>query len=589
MHKKEINAQRKSTWLSFSRLESCIFDSHEVSGISTRSARFFTNGRLARFINGTARSISNTSTRTFGCAFMSFGLFSLILHLLEYYFRAEPSVALSSLVISAVFALVSIPLVVIDYPMCHALQQFPITDYILYEFFAIKRMRMDATVKTLKPYVGVIVGIFPAMLGFFWSVEYVIFIALAVTFGIIAFISPEFPFLFTLLVLPYISLLPYGQIVLVVLSLFTLLSFFRKVLLGKRVYNLEVYDLGIILLLLIVAIGGVIGSGDFSTFNAGIIISLVLGYIPAGNLVLNRRLADCTVNSITVSSIPVSVIAIVEYAISLFSGRTSPAKSTFTSPEALAVFLTVVSVLAIFYALEEKDSVPKLFYYTVLLLNLVALAATENLLIIAVVLLCVLSYAVLRTPSLPNELIILIAAIPYAVFFLPLETVRSVCAFLGVSQSFTQCIADFSEALTLFVDNIFLGIGAGGFGEDGSYPTFNMLLGIGCRFGIFALAVFAVMLLLRLRHLSVFARYYRTSALKGPVCMSAVATFAFFVMGSFYDVFKNTGLFYLFWCIMGFCSATLRIVRNEHNDRVDYYRDQRSFDSADTSILLHRK
>ena len=520
---------------------------------------------------------------------MSFGLFSLILHLLEYYFRQEPSVALASLLISAVFALVSIPLVVIDYPMCNALQQFAITDYIFFEFFAIKRMRMDATVRTLKPYVGIIFGIFPAILGFFWSVEAVIFIVFAVTFGLVAFISPEFPFLFTLLVLPYLSLLPHGQIVLVVLSLLTLVSFFRKVLTDKRIYNLEVYDIGIILLLLIIAVGGVIGAGDFSTFAAGIMISLVLGYIPAGNLVLNRRLADCTVNSITVSSIPVAVVAIVEYITALFDGQRASSKSTFASPDELAVFLTVVSVLAVFYVFEEKDSVPKLFYCVALLLNLVALVATENLLIIAVLLLCALAYAILRTPMLPNELIILIAAIPYAVFFLPLEMTRSVCEFLGISQSLVQCIADFSEAITLFVENIFLGIGARGFGEDGSYPTFNILLGIGCRFGIFALVVFAVMTLLRLRHFSAFSRYYKNSSLRGPVYMSAVAIFALLVMGSFYDVFANTSIFYLFWCIMGFCSAILRIAKNEHNDRVDYYRDQRSFDSADTSILLRRK
>ena len=101
MNTKKANAQRKFARLSFSRNSSRLFDSREVSGVSSKSVRRFLNGRFSRFINGTARSISLTSTRTFGGAFMSFGLISLILHLLEYYFVEESTVALSSLVISA--------------------------------------------------------------------------------------------------------------------------------------------------------------------------------------------------------------------------------------------------------------------------------------------------------------------------------------------------------------------------------------------------------------------------------------------------------------------------------------------------------
>ena len=579
----------KSKGLSFKDLSARVFDSHEVSGLSPKSARLFLNGKLAKLVNGTARSISCSSTRTFGCAFMSFGLFSLILHLLEYYFEETPTVALSSLVISAIIALVSIPLLVVDRPMCNALQEFPISDYILFEFFSIKRMRTDRTVNTLKPYVGVIVGIFPALIGFFWSVEYVVLITLAIIFAVIAFISPEFPFLFTLLVLPYLPLVSYGSIVLVALSLLSLLSFWRKVLLGKRVYNFEAYDLGIILLLLIFAVGGAIYGGYSSTFNTGIMISLLLGYIPAGNLVLNRRLADCTVNSITVSSVPVAVVAIAQYISAIFGSRIAPVSSTFTSSDDLTVFLTVVSVIAIFYAHEEKEVLPKIFYSTALILNLVALIATENLFVVIVILLCALAYAILKAPAVPNELIVIAAALPYALFLLPLETLMKICAFLGIPEGFTEIISDFSKTLSLFIDNALLGVGARGFGEDVGYPAFNMLLGIGCRFGVFALLLFALVMLLRLRHLSAFARYYKTSSARVPVIMSAVAIFAFFVMGSLYDVFESTSLLYLFWCIMGFCSANLRIAKKEHNDRVDYYRDQRSFDSADTSILLHRK
>lgn len=589
MQKRDINAQAETAKSSFSEVYPRLFDAREISGISSKSARIFLSGRVAKFINGAARSVSYTTTRTFGCMFMSFGLLSLLLHLLEYYFTEEPTVALSSLVISAVFALVAIPLVVFEYPMCHALQEFPLTDYIFFEFFAIKRMRKDTTVKTIKPSFGVIIGIIPAVLGFFFSIEAVVLVIFAVIFTTVALISPEFPFLFTLLVLPYLSLIAGSQTILVLLSLLTLVSFFRKVLLGKRVYHFEAYDIGIILLLLILVIGGVMGGGDSATLNAGIMISLLLGYIPAGNLVLNRRLADCTVNSVIVSSLPAALIAIAEYLTNLVNGQRAPASSTMSSPDALAAFLTVVSVLALFYAAEEKNKTPKILYCTALFVNLVALAATENIFLVLVILLSILAYAILRAPKIPNELIIGLAALPYTLFLLPFDTLERVFNFFGLSHRLIESIADFSEAMDIFADNLFLGIGARGFGAAESYPTFNMLLGVGCRFGIFALIIFALMILFRFRHLSAYAPYYRSSMVGGIVDMSAVAIFALFLMGTFYDIFEDMSVFYLFWCILGFCSASLRIAKKEHHDRIDYYRDQRSFDSADTSILLQRK
>ena len=47
-------------------------------------------------------------------------------------------------------------------------------------------------------------------------------------------------------------------------------------------------------------------------------------------------------------------------------------------------------------------------------------------------------------------------------------------------------------------------------------------------------------------------------------------------------IWADETLLYLFWCIFGIGSATLRIAKREHDDRVMYYGDLMT---ADTSVI----
>lgn len=568
--------------------ENRIFISYETTGISPRSARVFLSGRVARAVNGVARKIAHTSANTFGWLFLSFGLLSLFLQLGEYYFRDNPTVPVSSLILGAAFALLSVPLLLSYKPMCQALQDFPLTDLILYEFFCIKRMRVDEKVVPIAPVYGVIVGVILGIVGFIFPL-YLVVIALCVMLLLItSFISPEFPFLFTLLVLPYLSMLPYSSAVLAVMSVVSLLSFFRKVMLGKRVYCFENYDIFILLFIAVFTLSGVIGGGAESTAGALVMISLILGYIPAANIVVNRRLANCAVNALIVSAFPVAIGAVVEYAVNLAGNNRIPSRSVMSSPEVLAAFLTASTVLTLFYAITKTQGYKRAPYFFVLATEILALVSTENIFLVPVVLFGAVAYGILRSKKLPTLLMFLSIVLPYLFFLLPKGVLSFVSDSFGILPSLEDRLLRFSESLDVFADNIFLGVGLTDDAAN-TISSINLPLGLVLRFGIFSLVIFVVVILHRLYHLSVYSGYYRVSAVYEVTEMTALASVCLMIFGAFCDVFADMSIFYLFWCVMGLCSANLRVAKNEHDDRVGYYSDLSSFDASDTSVSLSRE
>ena len=201
----------------------------------------------------------------------------------------------------------------------------------------------------------------------------------------------------------------------------------------------------------------------------------------------------------------------------------------------------------------------------------------------------VLAYGVLNSPKLVNLLSIPLAFMPLLVFLLPDAVLVRTSEIFGITPVLSERFADIKESINLFLDNLPLGIGANGLIVSDEYPTFNLITGIACRFGVVALLLFVAILVLRLLHLSSYSAFYKNSSVGPLVNMSSLSIYCFIVFGMFYDLFSHTSLFCLFWSMLGICSATLRISKSAFDDYVSYYSDLSRFDSADASIILATK
>lgn len=571
-----------------SRFLEQLFFSKEFSGLSPKRARYVVNGRLSRAVKAISRTFSYTSTRTYGFMMLAFGLATVILHMAEFYFVAESAEYASPLILGAILSGLAIPLILFDKPMCSALQEFVVTDYIFYEFFAIKRLRKNNSVKTIPPFIGIFLGVLPAVIGFFTSVEIVILALLGILFVFVSFSSPELPLLSSVIALPYLSVIPYSERILAIVVAISVLSFFGKVLFGKRVYFFELYDVLIVLFAITIVVAGVIGGGSASTLNAWTLTVLALGYIPVANIIVNRRLVECAINAIMVSAVPVSVIAIVEFTVSIVRGAVTPSASTMSSAQSLAAFLSVVAVLSLISLIDAKSRVRSVLVGSVFVLSVLALITTECIPVLFVLLIAVPAFLIFRSPSIPKLSVILLAFLPLGIFLLPSVAMDKLSSFLNMSPSLATMALEYSEALALFKNHVFMGVGANGYMPNDSYPEFNTPLGIACRFGVFALVAVSLILLLRLRQYTVYYRYRASSSVSSLIDMTAMTVLCLVVLGNFSDIFFDMSLFYAFFVLFGMCTAVLRISRREHEDRMSYYGYVSEADSAVIDITVRK-
>lgn len=573
----------------------------EIAGSVSSASNSRTARAITRFTTSVADILTYTSTRMYGMFLLGFGLLTLLLHFIKDYLNFYAEVPLSVLIVGAVFALISIPLLVVDKPLGIAMQDFPLTAFVFFEFFCIKpahRRKYDVTIPNL---VGLILGLLCAILGAFIPVLYVAGAILSLVYLYLAFLSPEFSFLLTFLLMPYLPIIPvYGDIILSVFVGVTIISFARKVMAGKRIYFLEQYDIVLFLMLLFVLISGIFVKGIESFTSSLVMIILSLGYVLTGSLVTNRRLADCVIKALIVSSIPISGIAIAEFVVIWLSSGLDGfggVRATFETPEVLAIFLLVSAVCSLYFVFARRHKGTKVLYAAIFVLMLLAMALTLRGWVFVAGALGVLAYMSLNFERGAGIALGTITLLPYAVLFLPddwLMTLSEVPVLYELGLG--ECAAVWVRSRRMLLDNIFSGVGIGAESFSSEYANYSadavatnsqsFLLQIACEAGIFALVAFMTIFIIRLKHRSIYVPYVKNSQVSLLTKFSEVAIVVLMVYGLFTSLWSDMTMYYLFWCVFGLGSSVLRISKQEFDDRVAYFSDGSGADASSIDIEI---
>ena len=562
------------------------FDAVDIKGLSSKRARAFSAGRVAKLLRLISRYLAFTPARVYGLTFLSFGVLTLFLHLGGYYFMDDPRIEASSLVIGAVFALFSVFLIISDKPICMALQSSKIIDFIVFDFFSINRMQNSAQERGLGGAVGIIFGFLLSVFGFFFPTEYAVLVLLGLIFVTVSMVSPEFPYIFSLLIFPYLSFVENSTVLFAALIAITVISFGRKVLIGKRIYSFEIYDFLFLFLIIAVLITGVIFGGDGSRRGSLLITVFALGYIPASNIAVNRRLFDCVSGAIVTASVPVGLYTVISYAVRLIFYEREPSGEFFDSPEILAVYLAAVSIFSLYLSVKRSRIVKKRYYLAVFILSFLALLTTECFAIPIAIFFLILSFLVFRDKRVSPLYLYLLILLPLLLFLFSDPVLFDISQSMSVFPSLVERRDALLSSLSYFADNLFLGGAAHG-AADSDF-SYNVYVGIACRFGILALMIFLLLLILRVLHLSVYKKYFSHSTVNFYVEMTTLASVAILMFGSYLDVFREPLMVYFFVAVFATGSAALRVSKKEKEERLSYYKALGSSDSAAIDVSLKR-
>ncbi len=571
------------------------FCAAKLSGRVTQKSKRFLDSLPIKMLRGIMNIFSYTPAKNYGIFFLTFGALSLVIQFTKAYFGILQGTSLTSLIISVCFAILSIPLLLVDVPVSVMLEKFKPTERIFFEFFCIKRLYYSGTEKAMPAYVSAIAGVLLAALGLVAPMWIPAVGMGALLFATVSFISPEFCFFSTLLFLPYFSYVPYSSHIMCAAVLLGAVSFVVKTFFGKRVVFVEQYDIVIGIFAAAVLISGIFIGGMDSFVGGAIMAVMTFGYFLAGNIVTNRRLADCAVNAVAVSSLPAVIISIVDFIRGCLGGRffailEEGVDSCFSDSGAAAAFFIVTAVFSIILA-KESSGFASFLYSILASFNFIALILTAQTAAALALVFALLAYAALNTGKWILLLIPVMLAAPYFLYFMPEFILDKIPEYLYERGFFAVLISSASA----FLDNILLGIGIGessfasempAYGVTGRADSGNLFLELGLEAGIFALCAFALLLIIRLVHGAAYHKYVVKSHVSNLSPLASVTVFALLIYGSFNYIFSDASVMFLFFTVFGIAGASLRVARQEHDDRVLYFEDEKSSESSVVNIHI---
>ena len=577
-----------------------------VKSFFSRSYSGSVTGRLNSIVaktsgigNNLTRVVTYTSSAAYGAALLTYGVISIILYFLVDYFSLNSADTTYSVIVGIIAAALSVPLLFSDKPLGTVLQSNRVCDFIFFEFFCIKRPISSENGRGVPmPLLCFLLGLL-ALGGFFVPSHLIAFGLLSLLIVYLTLISPECTFLISIMLLPYLGYIPYSEIVFSVLTVLTVISFLRKVVCGKRVIFFEQYDFFLSLMMIAILLSGIFIKGMESFTSSLTMIAMSMGYLLAGNLLTNRRLADCALNALSISSIPASVYSVYLLISALSRGEGAAItghgiSSTFASTDLCAIYLIVASIAAVALA-KQSSGAPRVSYFAVSVLNFAALVLTGELFAILALLIGFAAYPILKMRAISPVLLIVLVFLPYLFFALPDDVMNSILAYVPSISEASELRRLWGASLNALSGNLLTGVGMGEesfalemekYGVYGFVDSKNLFIELGLEAGIFALVFFAILLIVRLRHGMAYRSYLKHSQVGTIAPFISCMVVALVAYGSTEYIWNNGPSFFLFWCIFGMGSAMLRIAKKEVDDRTLYYEDARDVDYSAIDIEI---
>ena len=586
------------------------FSDRLLSGVGSSFAKKILKNPVMSFFRKLNLVLSDMTLRAYSSMLLAFGIMTLVLGVLGYIFTEEAPIPYSELLTGGICVLTSVPGLFIDSTLADTVASSKMLSAFFFEVLCLKRARSTEVAERTPPvYLCIFIGILVALSSLFLPPFAVLIArALALYLGL-ALSSPEFSFMITLLLIPIAPIMAHSSIILACLVLVSTVSFLFKVALGKRILHFEQYDFLLILAACFILISGVFNKGLSSFENAIMLIILMAGYTLAGNLIVNKRLADNAVNIIIFSSIPVGVYGIVYYFLlpinpgwldpsflGVIGGR---AVATFGNPNVYSVFLIVAIIFSITYALDKSRGAVRLFYTFAAGLNIISLWLTYTRGAWCAIILSILAYFVLHFKKTPKLLLIPLALSPLSLFILPEAFTKRLLSVFNMSDSsIATRLSIWRSSLEMLKSNLFTGVGVGRdsfteefkqFAEEGLKGvehSHNLFLELACQCGIFLALTFTFLLLVRLRHVASYKPYIKGSSLTSPITMTGLSLFSLICFGCTDYIWYDSSMFLLFWVVFGIGSATLRIAKREYEEKLNYRGSESSAYSAVADISV---
>lgn len=553
--------------------------------LRARISEAFENSFVTRLCASILSKAKAIPLKVYGNFFLSFGFYSLLAYFLRRLIYEISAWQFDELFVGAVMIVISFPLMLSKKNLGQALARGRLCKSLFVDILGFREdsFESESGRRAQKINFATLIGMLLGALGFFVSTLDIVLALCAVLLGALVISSPEIGVLLSIFTLPFTTLTPAPTLLIALLISASAVGYIIKLLRGKRILKIEIFDLCVIFFAVVMISAGIITSGGISSLYSALMSALLLlGYFLTVNLMRTKEWINRCVYAIVSSGTLVSLIGILQYLqgkaplawldTSYFGDIDGRVTSLFDNPNVLAMYLVMVLpfILAATKSAQKRSSkvLGSLSALTVVICTVLTWSRGAWLAMIAILVI----YGLINSRSTLKLLMALGFAAPLAAFFLPSSVLSRFMSIGDMSDSSTYYrVSCWRGTLDAIGDNFLGGIGYGSTSWAEIYPKYayagieaaehshSLYLQILLTMGIFGLLMFLVAVFFFCQ--KNFEFFKRSDDRGDRLITSAafVAVIGMMIMGLFDHVWYNYRIFYMFWCIIAISCASIRI------------------------------
>jgi O-antigen ligase len=380
--------------------------------------------------------------------------------------------------------------------------------------------------------------------------------------------------------------------------LITTFFYVIKLIRGKRVFQLEILDLAILLFGILILLSSVFSAGgNASAYSAIISFILLLGYFLLVNLMRTVKWIKRCIFALVTSSVIVSVIGIFEFLFgaennnwldqSFYGIIKTRVVSLFENPNILSVFLVMIFPFLLALLVRAREKNDKFLIRTLIILSIVCIIFTWSRAAWIAIIFGTLLFSMLYTKKSFRIFGAILIILPLIPILLPSSVIERFLSISNLSDSsIAYRIYTWKGTLGAIKDYFFFGIGYGDSSFQAIYPSYaysgieatphshSLLLQVLLCMGIVGFVVLCIAIFLNFQKSFEYIKQEKDSASTVYVIAAVVSIVSALIMGVFDYIWYNPRMFYLFWTIIAIGTAFVRVGSSERMRLESFQHDQ---------------
>ena len=543
-----------------------------IAGLFDQSAFLYLWRRITSFLIG-------CRLRFYGSFFMAFGVYTGLMHLIKRLAFPAAKADNSYLLCATVLVLCSLPMILSRKTLAYVLAESRMGNFIVTKLLGISEQKLKvAPTKHSENYnFAIVAGLFFGALTYFVDPLSLLFLFAELLITALIFSYPEIAALLICVMLPFSTEKELSS-----LAWIFVFSYFLKLLRGKRILKIEVFDLALLIFGAVVLFGGTISIGGEGSMSSALIsITALLACFVTLNVLRTDAWVKRCGFSLFASSFLLSVFLLCYFftkkiGLDVFSDNLFFSKEyLFLGNErSISMLLSVSLILTVSLIRSLSAKKEKTVFgigAIMMLANIILMGdgvAIFGMLVGSVV------YFMIAKKTTVTTFALLSGSAVYAFFVIPEAFSKKVLMFFdGLVSALSATVDVWQGHFRIVVAALFGGVGINAFeklypmfsttGIEASGGTDSLLLRVLCDVGIVGVIIFAILIILFAQncfeYLSISKDRASSVLTVGGIC----AVVSMLSQGMFFDVWSNFGMFYLFWFVIAITFACTRNGRAE--------------------------